>query len=99
MYFKNVPPKTLLWYRQSFHAFDGAMNTKAAGLIYIAQILQRNPAGQSAMIQRLNRVIPIPSQKQRNNNNLHHWPAQDDPHGVRFGFPACRFRGTIPAAT
>lgn len=30
MYFKNVTPKTVLWYRQSFHAFDGAMDSKAA---------------------------------------------------------------------
>jgi hypothetical protein len=30
MYFKNVTPKTVLWYRQSFHAFDGAMDGKAA---------------------------------------------------------------------
>jgi integrase/recombinase XerD len=30
MYLKNVAPKTLLWYRQSFHAFEGAMDGKAA---------------------------------------------------------------------
>ena len=30
MYFKNVAPKTVLWYRQSFHAFEGAMDGKAA---------------------------------------------------------------------
>jgi integrase/recombinase XerD len=30
MYLKNVAPKTVLWYRQSFHAFEGAMDGKAA---------------------------------------------------------------------
>jgi integrase/recombinase XerD len=29
MYLKNVAPKTVLWYRQSFHAFEGAMDGKA----------------------------------------------------------------------
>lgn len=28
-YFKNVTPKTIDWYRQSFHAFDGAMDSRA----------------------------------------------------------------------
>lgn len=30
MYFKNVTPKTALWYRHSFHAFDGATDSKTA---------------------------------------------------------------------
>ncbi len=30
MYFKNVSTKTTSWYRQSFPAFDGAMESKAA---------------------------------------------------------------------
>jgi len=29
-YFKNVTPKTVDWYRQSFHAFDGAMDSRAS---------------------------------------------------------------------
>src|ERR1700674_5571381 len=29
-YFKNVTPKTIAWYRQSFHAFDGEMDSRAA---------------------------------------------------------------------
>lgn len=28
-YFKNVTPKTVEWYRSSFHAFDGAMDSRA----------------------------------------------------------------------
>ena len=28
-YFKNVTPKTIAWYRQSFHAFEGAMDTRS----------------------------------------------------------------------
>jgi hypothetical protein len=30
VYFKNVSPSTLVWYRQSFRAFDGAIETSAA---------------------------------------------------------------------
>jgi integrase/recombinase XerD len=29
-YFKNVTSKTIDWYRQSFHAFDGAMDSRAS---------------------------------------------------------------------
>ena len=29
-YFKNVTPKTIAWYRQSFRAFDGAMDSRVA---------------------------------------------------------------------
>jgi len=29
-YFKNVSPETQSWYRQSFRAFDGAIETRTA---------------------------------------------------------------------
>ena len=29
MYLKSVTPQTVAWYRQAFHAFDGAMRDKA----------------------------------------------------------------------
>jgi hypothetical protein len=45
-YFKNVTAKTIDWYRQSFHAFDGAMDSlrwshtegNSAGLIRIMKL-------------------------------------------------------------
>jgi hypothetical protein len=30
VYFKNVSPATVVWYRQSFRAFDGALESRAA---------------------------------------------------------------------
>ena len=45
MYFKNVSPATVVWYRQSFRAFAGAMDTKAAVGDRIAKLRQ---AGVSA---------------------------------------------------
>lgn len=44
-YFKNVSPATVVWYRQSFRAFAGAMDTKAAVGDRIAKLRQ---AGVSA---------------------------------------------------
>jgi integrase/recombinase XerD len=44
-YFKNVTVKTIAWYRQSFHAFDGAMDTRATIGDRIAKLRQ---AGVSA---------------------------------------------------
>jgi site-specific recombinase XerD len=45
MYFKNVTPKTVLWYRQSF-AFDGAMDGKTA---IGERIVRLRDAGTSAV--------------------------------------------------
>src|SRR5260370_39846083 len=41
MYFKNVSTKTTSWYRKSFHAFDGAMESKAAIGERIGQLRER----------------------------------------------------------
>ena len=46
MYFKNVTPKTVLWYRQSFRAFDGAMDGKTA---IGERIIRLRDAGTSAI--------------------------------------------------
>jgi site-specific recombinase XerD len=40
-YLKNVSAKTLSWYRQSFKAFDGAMESKASMVVRIAELRQR----------------------------------------------------------
>ena len=45
-YFKNVTPKTVQWYRQSFHAFDGAMESRATPGERIAKL---RTAGVSAI--------------------------------------------------
>lgn len=40
-YFKNVTPKTVAFYRQSFHAFDGAMESRASMLERITKLRDR----------------------------------------------------------
>jgi site-specific recombinase XerD len=40
-YLKNVTPRTISWYRQSFKAFDGAMESKAAMVGRITELRQR----------------------------------------------------------
>jgi integrase/recombinase XerD len=40
-YLKNVSPKTIVWYTQSFRAFEGAMESKAAIVTRIAELRDR----------------------------------------------------------
>jgi site-specific recombinase XerD len=40
-YLKNVTPKTVAWYRDSFRAFEGAMDTRAGVLERIAKLRDR----------------------------------------------------------
>jgi len=40
-YLKNVSAKTLSWYRQSFKAFDGAMDSRASIVTRITELRQR----------------------------------------------------------
>ena len=47
MYFKNVNSKTVAWYRQSFHAFEGAIDTRAAIGQRIGQLRERGVSAAS----------------------------------------------------
>ncbi len=40
-YLKNVSPKTLLWYRDSFKAFEGALDSRAAVVSRVTVLRQR----------------------------------------------------------
>jgi hypothetical protein len=44
MYLKGVSPKTIDWYRYSFRAFEGAIQSKEAVIARIAELRQRGVA-------------------------------------------------------
>jgi integrase/recombinase XerD len=46
-YLKNVTPKTVAWYRDSFRAFDGAMDTRAGVLERVAKLRDRGVSATS----------------------------------------------------